>query len=345
MLDLGSGTGILGLLACQAGASRVYAVDAGGMAQPARAIARANALDDRITVIDGFSTDIDIPERADVLVTDQIGQFGFDAGIVKCVADARRRLLKPEPRLIPARVDLWIAPLESPALERAVDFWRTRPAGFDMSPLYEMAANSGHPRRVRAEELLAPAVCGGSIDLAVDHPMLRLSTESMVARPGTLHGIAGWFSSMLAPGIHMSNSPLAANRIDRRSAVFPVATPTPVTTGDRIRTTMRILPDDLLVSWTVETVRGERLAPAVRFNHSTLRGMLLAPDRLKRTRPDYVPLLNARGEARRSVLALCDGGRTLEEIEREVYARHAAIFRDRSDAELFVAEVVVGYCR
>ena len=47
-LDLGSGTGILGLLACRAGARRVYAIDHGGMAQPARAIAHANGLDDRI---------------------------------------------------------------------------------------------------------------------------------------------------------------------------------------------------------------------------------------------------------------------------------------------------------
>ena len=58
-----------------------------------------------------------------------------------------------------------------------------------------------------------------------------------------------------------------------------------------------------------------------------------------------MPTLNVRGEARRSVLAMCDGRRTLEEIEQEIYERHAAIFRDRSDAALFVSEVVVGYCR
>jgi protein arginine N-methyltransferase 1 len=49
VLDLGAGTGVLGLLACRAGARRVYAVDGGGILGVARALARANGVADRIT--------------------------------------------------------------------------------------------------------------------------------------------------------------------------------------------------------------------------------------------------------------------------------------------------------
>ena len=121
VLDLGSGTGILGLLACRAGARRVYAIDHGGMAQPARAIAHANGLDDRIQVIDAMSTAVDLPERADLLVTDQIGHFGFNAGIVGYVADAKRRLLKSDARLVPSRIDLMVAPIDAPEVADAVN--------------------------------------------------------------------------------------------------------------------------------------------------------------------------------------------------------------------------------
>jgi predicted RNA methylase len=77
VLDLAAGTGILGLLACRAGARRVYSVDDGGILQVAREIVQANHLTDRIRQIKAFSTRVELPEKADVVVSDQIGRFGF----------------------------------------------------------------------------------------------------------------------------------------------------------------------------------------------------------------------------------------------------------------------------
>jgi SAM-dependent methyltransferase len=343
VLDLASGTGVLGLLACRAGASRVYAIDAGGMAQPARALARENGLDDRVHVTHGFSGDVDLPERADVLVTDQIGHFGFDAGIVQFVADARRRLLKPDARIVPSRIDLVVAPVEAPDVADAVAFWSRRPAGFQMNTLHDMTANSGHPRTLSADQLLAAPVAGGEIDLHADNTRLSVSAEMPIVRAGTMHGIGGWFNAALAPDVTMSNSPLAADRIVRRGVVFPVRHAVTVTAGDRVRVRMRILPADLLVSWTVEVYHGGAAEPHERFEQSTLRGMLIEPASLRRTSPQYVPRLTPRGKARLSVLELCDGRRPLAEIEREIFERHQALFRDSGEAALFVAEVVAGY--
>lgn len=343
VVDLGSGTGILGLLACSAGAARVYAIDGGGMAPSARAIARANGLDDRVRVLDGHSTEIDLPERADLLVTDQIGRFGFDSGIVGYVRDAERRFLRPSARLVPSQIDLWVAPVEVRAIADAAAFWTCRPAGFDMRPIHDLAMNTGYPHTLQAGDLLGPAALGGAIEFSKDCRTIAVEAETVLTRAGTLHGIGGWFSAHLSAGVQMSNSPLAADRIARRNVVFPIARPTEMSAGDRVRTRMRILPDDLIVAWTVELFRAGSKTPVDRFDHSTLRGMLLAPERLRRTRSDSVPRLTARGEARLTVLALCDGRRSLADIEREVYERHAHLFGDRAEAAVFVAEVVVGY--
>ena len=343
VLDLASGTGILGLLACRAGAARVYAIDDGGMAEPARAIARENGFEDRIHVIYGFSQHVDLPERADVLVTDQIGHFGFDAGVVQFVSDARRRMLKPDARMVPSRIDLLVAPVEAPDVADAVAFWTSRPAGFHMQSLHEMTANSGHPRMLTGDHLLGTPQIGGSIDLFADSDSVPVDAEIRVERSGTLHGIGGWFAAALSPVVTMSNAPLAANRITRRGVVFPFGRAVTVAPGDRVAVKMRILPAHSLVSWNVSVFRGDAAEPVERCSHSTLRGMLIEPDRLRRTRADYVPRLTARGKARQSVLELCDGRRPVQAIEREVFDRHPTLFHDRADAALFVAEVVAGY--
>src|SRR5436853_7331941 len=82
VLDLGAGTGILGLMACRAGAKRVYAVDEGPIIGLAHEVAAANGFQDRITHVKGLSTRVELPERVDVVLADQIGRFGFESGIL-----------------------------------------------------------------------------------------------------------------------------------------------------------------------------------------------------------------------------------------------------------------------
>src|SRR5437867_8406546 len=94
VIDLGAGTGILGMFACRAGASRVYAIEAGGMIEVARALAQANGFGDRILFLRAHSSDVTLPEQADVLVADLVGRMGFEAGAFEVYGHVRR-WLKP----------------------------------------------------------------------------------------------------------------------------------------------------------------------------------------------------------------------------------------------------------
>lgn len=342
VLDLGAGTGILGLLACRAGASRVYAIEETSLIGLTRELARANQFGDRIVHLKGHSSHMSLPEPVDVVVCDQIGRFGLEAGVIEYYDDVRRRLLKPGGRLLPAAIELFVAPVERPDLAARIEFWGSRPAGFDFTPARAIASNTGYPCAFEAADLLsAPEMCA-RIDLTREAPRpIRLEAGCSIARAGVLHGIGGWFSAVLSPSVAMTNSPLAASRVNRRNVFFPVDRPIDVGPGDEVRVSMQARPEDPTVTWRVAI--GPASAPRAQFTHSTWRGMLVDRELVERTNPLHVPQLTARGRARLSVLQLADGRRTVAEIEREMRRRHADLFRTDGEAATFVAEVLTRY--
>jgi len=342
VLDLGSGTGILGMMACRAGAARVYAVDAGAMVQLGREIARTNGFADRIIGVKGLSTRIDLPEKVDVVVADQIGNFGMNAGVVEYFRDARRRLLKPGGRMLPESIGLYAAPVSFDAMWKRVAFWNSRPAGFDFSPAFQIAANTGYPTELKSERLLAQGARLITINLnSTDRRRFEGKAGLIAGSAGVMHGLAGWFSAKLAPGVELTNAPCATLSIDRRRVYLPIETPVPVKKGDRVEIRLRVQTDTIAVTW--ET-RVERSRDTIgEFRQSTLRGMLLSGEDLAAADPDFVPKLSRWGLARRSVAQLCDGKRKLRAIERELMRRHPDLFSDLDEAAAFVAEVVNPY--
>jgi len=351
VLDLGAGTGILGLLACQSGAKRVYAIDEGGMIELAREICRVNGFEDRMTFIKGLSTRVDLPERVDVVVADQIGRFGFEAGLLDYFRDARKRFLKPGGVMIPSRVDLCVAPVECPEMWDQVEFWNNSSVGFNLRPARSLAVNTGYPVKLRAEHLLGDPVSAASLDLSVEMSgSINLETSIVAKRTGSLHGIGGWFSAQLSDNVIMSNSPLAGRRINRMNVFFPIDRPVELAKGDSVRIMMQIVPTELIVTWKVEVwgeaekhqEQGQPVKKAG-FTHSTFQGMLVSKEDLQKTQPHFIPKLSPWGEARRSVVNLCDGRKTLAEIEQETYRLHPQLFPSLGKAAEFVAEVVTRY--
>ncbi len=336
VLDLGAGTGILGLLACRAGARRVYAIDEGRMIELAREEFRANGFEDRAVFLRGHSQRVTLPEPVDVVMADQIGTFGIDAALVECFADARARFLAPGGRMVPERLDLFAAPVESEAAWEKIGFWERSPLGFDFSPARRAAAHAVQPLRFRREELLADPFLVRSIALGEPPTSLALEASFASARRGTLHGFAGWFRAQLAPGVVLTNAPGAADAMDRRSAFFPIGEAVPVEAGTEIRVAWQLrLPD--VASWTCH-VGGRR------FSQTNLLALPLGTDEVRKQDPAHRPRLSPRGEARKLALELCDGRRALSEIEDELLRRHGSVLGAREEAAAFLAALVERDC-
>jgi hypothetical protein len=339
VLDLASGTGILGLLACRAGASRLYSIDDGGVIDLARKISCQNGFSDRTTFIKGFSTRVELPERVDVVVADQIYGLGFEAGIVEYFADARRRFLKPAGRVIPESIGLQIALLDDAALFAQVETWASNPCGFNFNPVRETAANTVYLVKFQPSSLLSASAAVVSFDLTrAPAKLLRGEVALQAAKAGVLHGLGGWFNAQLAPGVAMTNSPLSAERINRPQVYLPIESPVPIKAGDSVFVRISIAPSDNLATWTVEIPSVGRV-----FRHSTFKGMLLPEEDLLRSRPDFVPRLNRDGLARQAALALCDGSRSRVQLERELATRYPDLFPSPTDASNSVSQVLSKY--
>ena len=188
VVDLGSGTGVLGMLALQAGAAKVYAIEAGPVIEIAKAIARENGFADRIVFLRGMSTQIELPERADVLIADQIGYFGFNAGAFAFYADACRRFLKPDGVAFPHSVTLHCGPVESPVDYRRPDFWRHSPAGFSMAAAFRDAVNTPLPTsNLTRESFLAEPIASAPLLLnpPADLEKRKHKLKRLVASPNS----------------------------------------------------------------------------------------------------------------------------------------------------------------
>ena len=203
VVDLGAGTGVLGFMALQAGAARVYAVEIDPILRLARALAAENGMADRVKFLQADSRRIRLPEKADVVLGDYVAHLAIEGEMAEAMADARR-FLRRGGRFVPERSELWTAPAFEPA------FWRVHARagaglGLKLRAFQALASNrigflGRMPRR-----LLAPLQRATVFDLKRDprkvfprRARLRFRTEA-----GTVHGLVTRVAVQFSPGVRM----------------------------------------------------------------------------------------------------------------------------------------------
>ena len=110
VLDVGSGTGFLSILAARAGAAHVYAVEASDMAEVSKHIVEDNMLSDNVTIIKGRVEDVTLPCMVDIIVSEWMGFYLVHESMMRSVLVARDRFLKPGGCMIPETADIFCAP-------------------------------------------------------------------------------------------------------------------------------------------------------------------------------------------------------------------------------------------
>jgi type II protein arginine methyltransferase len=239
-LEIGAGAGMLAMMAARAGACKVTTCEASRLvARLAGEIVELNGYADRIDVIAKSSDDlvvgVDLDEPADLLFCDIFGDNLVDFNPLAFLADARRRLCKPDARVMPAAAGLQVALAH---LDRYPIAARIESAaGFDLTPFANFAparllAPVGSPGLHRLSE---PALLF-RFDLACDHPREGRAELTLRAdADAEMNGVVHWLRLELDDETTLEARPDPGATAFATPIFWPLPSPVQVGRGDVVR--------------------------------------------------------------------------------------------------------------
>lgn len=212
VFEIGTGTGLLAMLAAQAGAAHVYTCERRpDVAAAAQEIIARNGFADRITVISkdahAMQLGVDMPERADLFVAEIVDNTLLGEAVLPLTELARAKFLRPEAILLPRRVSA-MGYLMGGAGHRQ-QYRMDSVMGFDMTPFnrftpIELNAGKGGGN----VEPLSAAVELIQFDLSQDAPPEGAQTVTLTAeRSGTVESLLRWLRLDFGDGIIFENRP------------------------------------------------------------------------------------------------------------------------------------------
>ncbi len=213
VFDIGSGTGLLAMMAARAGAKETVTCEMVALlAGLTRDIVQRNGLADRIVTLGQKSTSVVIgnqmKRKANLLVTETVDCGLLGEGIVSSIAHARANLLTEDARIVPCGATVYAMVVESPRL-RNLNSART--AGrFDVSLINQYATARYFPVRLAAFDYVPLTdpfevfhfdFANGTI--VPDRKTIIVSAT----RNGIGHCVIFWFNMKLDEETSISNEP------------------------------------------------------------------------------------------------------------------------------------------
>lgn len=206
VVDVGAGSGILSLFAAQAGAKHVYAVEASEMAEYARKLIAGNpALSQRITVVKGKVEEVQLPEKADILISEPMGTLLVNERMLESYVIARDRFLVPNGKMFPTVGRIHMAPFSDEYLfveiaNKALFWQQQNYYGVDLTALHG-SAFQGYFSQPVVDAFDPRLLVAPSISHVID--FTKVKEEDLyeidlplrfIASVGTrVHGLACWF--------------------------------------------------------------------------------------------------------------------------------------------------------
>lgn len=254
--DIGSGTGFLSFLAGQLGAKECYLYESSeGLMELSRNIARQNKITN-CHFFNVYSTDVESPVRADVVISETLGNYAYEEHIIEVLNDAKR-FLKPGGVVIPQALDYWAAPVIQDRLWRDINPWDNIGYDLNFDAAKIVAFNNIYVKTIRPDEILAGKESvqrWDSIDFRVKNSSVRQATLHWNAKEALcLYGFALWWDCALLPGLSVSTQ-LQSPLTHWEQIYLPLVAPVTLVRGEKM--TLEITSDTrykvgLNVAWSI----------------------------------------------------------------------------------------------
>ena len=257
VLDIGSGTGFLSFLAERLGAKECWLVESGDVADLGETLAVANGME-RCRFVHAYSGDVPLP-KSDVVVSETLGNYALEEGIIDTMNDARS-YLKKGGALIPSSLKQFACPVISPRVQQSIDVWNVG-YGLNLGAARAISLQNMYVKTLKKSDLLnagKAAVAWDAIDFRDENSNVRsASLEWNITKNTVIHGIALWWEATLVPGIAISTSPLA-RPTHWEQIYLPLLQPIPCRRGDilHVRIESDTSPDvRIRLRWTTNIIR------------------------------------------------------------------------------------------
>lgn len=249
ILDIGTGSGLLAMMAARAGAAHVYACEQDiRLAQTARDIIAKNGLSDRITVLHTNSNNLDrnndLGGGVDLVISEIFDSDLLSEGVLATLRDARQRLCLSGAKFLPGKASIRGALVETEGSSgNGADEMFGDIEGFDIS-LFQR-----HLRRHRSYEsgdprlrLLSDPADLFSFDFSTDIAIESRADISCISHGGQVTGILQWIAFETGAGQHYENAPQVGTRSHWGLRHYALEAPLVTRPGDEL--TIRCWRDD-----------------------------------------------------------------------------------------------------
>ncbi len=218
VVDIGTGSGVLALMAAKAGARKVTGIDINQESvEYANEAAVLNGVEDKIEFVEKHVLDFIPDERADVVICEMLSSILLIEQQVPASYHAVENILKPDGVIIPQNVTIFIVPVESPVMVDRFSFEQLQFPRVVQTVMSDSTKDLADLMILHEFDLTK-----STSDYSIDKTL-----HFSIINNGVLQGLVGLFESQLYEDIKL-------NMEDGWKQLFlPLQEPVRVTTGDK----------------------------------------------------------------------------------------------------------------